>query len=227
VSIERCIFFILQEKLAYNFLHNFQLRWLLLLFWKDEAYCPLRESVKKGDAATAQSLLEAGADVGADYFKNQYYMLPLKEANDSKCRALLEHHAASLEVLEEDPQALLSAVQAHWAALSTNASEALTPMVALSLRPYHFDPSFLWAPHAARNAVISWARNVYTVQQATTNQLFAEISDDCSGDVLEYLEMSMPRIESLKVAAHGSSPETRAWVRAIVASAVVVRILES
>jgi len=186
----------------------------------------LDESIKKGDVATAQFLLGAGADVaGVGDIKDLKHILPIKFANNSIFLELLEHHTHVLEVIEEDPKALLSAVRAHWETLRTNAPEALTPMVALSLRPYHFDPSFLWAPRAARNAVFSWARNVYTAQQAAMDKLFAEIPDDCAGDVLEYLEMSMPRTESFEVAAHGSSPEARAWVRAIVASAVVVRFV--
>jgi hypothetical protein len=43
---------------------------------------------------------------------------------------------------------------------------------ALSLRAHQLDPAFLWAPPAARAAVVAWALDVFIAQLAATVQLF-------------------------------------------------------
>jgi len=95
----------------------------------------------------------------------------------------------------------------------------------LSLGDYEFDASFLWAPPRARAEVFIWVRNVFIVQVATTVQPFGYMSInsvDCAGDILEFIEMAMPRSEAEHIASRCSSPEARAWVREVVAAAVVV-----
>ena len=149
----------------------------------------------------------------------------LEDATDDACRDLLEHHAAVLEFLDADPAALPAAAFMHCANFKETL-EAPTLKTTLSLLSYHFEPSFLWAHADARRAVVAWARNAFVVQQATTNKLFAELPDDCAGDVLDFLEMAMPRTESLEVASHCSSPKARAWVQAILAAAAMVRIID-
>jgi len=148
--------------------------------------------------------------------KNRAITLDL--ATDDTCRDILEFHAAILAIITEDPTTLVAAALAHCATLS--ASEEPVPATALSLHAHHFDPAFLWAPPAARAAVVAWALHVFIVQLAGTNQPFKRLPIDCAGDVLEFFEMT--RNESDLIAKHCSSPEARAWVRAVIAAAVVV-----
>jgi len=56
--------------------------------------------------------------------------------------------------------------------------------MALSLRAHQLDPAFLWAPPAARAAMVAWAQHVFIAQ------LFEELLDDCAGDVLEFFGMT-------------------------------------
>ena len=96
------------------------------------------------------------------------------------------------------------------------------PATALSLRARYFDPCFLWAPPAARSAVVAWARDALIAQHAGTTQPFERLQDDPAGDVLEIFGMAMTRTDALHIAQHCSSPEARAWVRAVIAPAVMV-----
>lgn len=147
---------------------------------------------------------------------------PLDIAKDDACRALLQDHAAVVTTLTAKPTALVSAAVKHCSALA-NQLEASETTLALPLSSYHFDPSFLWAPPEARAAVVAWARNAFTAQQVAINELILDLSDDCAGDVLEFLVMDMTRKESSDVLTHCSSPEACAWIRAVVVGAVAVR----
>jgi len=117
---------------------------------------------------------------------------------------------------------MVSAARAHCDALSASSNEAV-PSTA-PLREYHLDPAFNWAPHGAHNTVIAWARDVFTVHVVHNHQLFADLPDDCCGDVSEFLVMTMARSEILHVSRHYSS-KALAWVHEVLAAAVVVSIL--
>jgi hypothetical protein len=144
----------------------------------------------------------------------------LDVTSDDACRALLDHHVSILTALETDPDALVSAASAHCAFLT--APKKTTPAPALSLHPYHLRPSFLWAPHEARCAVFKWARNAYVAQVVASSEAFVILSDDCAGDVFEYLEIAMTRADSLHFTTHGSSLEAQAWVREVLEARVAV-----
>jgi len=143
---------------------------------------------------------------------------PLDLAIDATCRKILEHHAAAYTSITKDPTTLVAAALAHCAALS--ASEKPLPATALSLGAHHFDPCFLWAPLAARAAVVAWARNAFIFQLAATSHIQKDLPDDCIGDVLEFFVTTHK--ESELFAKHCTSPEARVWVRNVVAAAVVV-----
>ena len=143
---------------------------------------------------------------------------PLDLATDDICREILEHHAAILATITKDPTTLVAAALAHCATLS--ASEERLPATALSLRAYQLDPAYLWAPPAARSAVVAWARDVFIAQHVGSIQPFERLSDDCAGDVLEFFRMT--HNESELIAKHCSSPEAQDWVRAVIAAAVAV-----
>ena len=68
--------------------------------------------------------------------------------------------------------------------------------------------------------MVAWALHVFIAQLAATVQLFEKLPDDCASDDLEFFEMT--RDESDLLAKHCSSHEARAWVRAVIAAAVVV-----
>jgi hypothetical protein len=131
---------------------------------------------------------------------------PFDWAYDDICRDILEHHAAILPTIAEDPTTLVAAALAHCAALS--ASKERLPAMALSLRAHHFDPCFLWAPPAARAAVVAWAQDVVIAQLAASTPPFKRLPDDCAGDVLEFFGVA--HNESELIAKHCSSPEARA-----------------
>ena len=135
----------------------------------------------------------------------------------SACHALLKKHTVILEALKTGPAILFTCAIEYLASPAAFNAPSLPP-----LQAYHFDPSFFWAPHAARVAVFKWARNALVVQLAATTPSFSGLPDDCAGDVLEYLEMAMPRAESLKVATCCISPEARAWMRTVIAAAIAV-----
>ena len=125
-------------------------------------------------------------------------------ASDYDCHILLEQHEEALAFFDTRPTALVTAVVAHCSTLS--GAKEFAPPTALSLQTYHFYPSFLWAPPAARTAVCQWARNAAIVQLAAYTKPFVELPDDCAGDVLEYLEMEMARAKTLHVSTHCTSP---------------------
>jgi ankyrin repeat protein len=180
----------------------------------------LHEAAMKGDAATVESLLEAGADINV---KDTNGATPLDLAIDDTCRALLHNHAAVIIAIGVDPVILVSAAVAHCVTLS--ASEDTVSTTALPLRSYHFDPSFLWAPHAARTAVTAWAHDACILHLAAATQPNSALPDDCAGDVFEFLKMKrMARTDALHVATHCSSPEAQVWVRAVVTAAATVAI---
>ena len=164
-------------------------------------------------------LIAAGVDANAMNCDGEQ---PVDLVTDGTCRELLEQHASIIAEVDREASALVVAAHVHWANLSSSTVLLATP--ALSLRAYYLDPSFLWAPLDARNAVFAWARGVSIAQLAATTQLFADLPDDCGGDVLEYLEVMMPRKVMLNLAAHSSSPKASAWVHLIVSAAAVVSI---
>ena len=99
------------------------------------------------------------------------------------------------------------------------------PASVLSLRAYQLEPSLLWAPPAAYSEVFTWACNVFIAHQAASAQPFMDLPDDCAGDVLEFLEISMTHMEMSKVNTHCFSPEAYAWVHAVVYAGIAVRKL--
>jgi len=175
--------------------------------------------VRRGNAYATEVLIAAGVDIDATNWDAER---PIDLAIDEACRELLDHHAPIIAEVDREASALVVAAHVHWANLSSSTVLLATPT--LSLRAYHLDPSFLWAPLDARNAVFAWARGVSIAQLAATTQLFADLPDDCGGDVLEYLEVMMPRKVMLNLAAHSSSPKASAWVHLIVSAAAVVSI---
>ena len=180
---------------------------------------PLHESMIQGDAATTRSLITAGANVRA---KDKNGAVPLDLATDGTCRNLLKHHCDVLSSLAADPSKFARAALEHCTILSAP-DESAAESTVLPLCAYQLNPSFLWAPPAARAAMIAWARDVYIIQFATATEPCSELPDDCSGDIFEYLNLTMTRCESLHVAMHCSSSVACAWVHAIVKEAVMVR----
>lgn len=208
--------------------------------------------MRRGDVATTQALIVAGASLKAKNMKceDDDYELEYLEAEnevsevendanvmnvvevgkgvtpldlvtaESPCFAFVDHHSAILAILTEVPKHLVSSVLAHCATLSS--CEEFVPAPVLFLSSSHFDSSFLWAPSEAREMVFKWARDAFIAQLAANIQPFADLPDDCAGDVLECLEMSITRRESLLIATHCSSPQAIAWVRAVVAVAVAM-----
>jgi len=154
--------------------------------------------------------------------RRKNFATPLDLACDDTCREILEHHAIVLATITEDPTTLVAAALAHCAALSASSEE---PLPALSLRAHQLDPAFLWAPPAARAAVVAWALDVFIAQLAVTTQPFERLAVDCAGDVLEFFGMT--HNESDLIAKHCSSPEAQDWVRAVIAAAVVVNAMRS
>jgi len=174
---------------------------------------PLHESVANGDVKTTQSLIAAGAIVDA---RSE----DLSSPTDAACRGIIKEHAAILASLKADPRALVSALIVHCAAFAT--FKELAPVTAPSLHPYLQDPSISWAPYEARAATLAWARDLYIVQVAAVAQQFAELPDDCCSDILEHFELSMTRLELLRVVAHGLSLEAHKWVCSMFAEYVTV-----
>jgi len=143
---------------------------------------------------------------------------PLHLAADDTCREILEHHRAVDASITENPTTLVAAALAHCASLS--ASEERLPATALSLRAHQLDPAFLWAPPAARSAVVFWARDLFIVQLVGSIQPFERLPDDCAGDVLEFFGITHNESELIGMLCH--SPEAQDWVRAVIATAVAV-----
>jgi hypothetical protein len=144
-------------------------------------------------------------------------------ASNGPCHVLLRRHNGILRRLEKNPASLIPAAIAHCATLS--ASKDFVPTPGLFLGEPQSDPHFFWAPPQACNLVFKWARNVFVAQLAANIKPFAELPDDCTGDVLEHLEMAMTRTESQRIIAHCSSPGACAWVRVVVAAAAMVRLI--
>ena len=134
-------------------------------------------------------------------------------------REILEHHAAVCASIIGDPTRLVAAALSYCATLS--ASQERLPTTEVSLRKYHFDPCFLWAPRAARAAAIAWARSAFIVQLAANIEPFEVLSDDCAGDILEFIEITVTRKAAQLVVTHCSSPAARAWSQSIIAAADV------
>ena len=146
-------------------------------------------------------LIAAGVDVNAMNCDGEQ---PVDLVTDDTCRELLEHHASVFAEVDREASALVVAAHVHWANLSKSEVPIFAP--ALSLCAYQIDASFCWAPPPARSAVIAWARGVKIAQFAATTQLFADLPDDCGGDVLEFLEVLMPREVMMNLSAHSLSP---------------------
>jgi len=179
---------------------------------------PLHESVRQGDVATTQALIAAGADITA---KDANWATPTALATTcSVCWALLKHLTINKATLTSHPELLVSVAAARCATLA--ASAETFPTTALFLQAYQLEPSFLWAPPEARNTLFVWAKNAFVAQLAANTLAFAELPDDCAGDVLEWFEMTMTRKDALHIATHCSSPEAHAWLREAVAAAVAV-----
>jgi len=182
---------------------------------------PLYEAVKRGDATTTQLLIALGAERKSELGSPNCVNI-LSLATNISCRSLLEEHSIIFPELVQDPALLVSAAAAHIASLSAS-GEPLPATSMSSLRAYHLEPSFLWAPSEARDKVFAWARNMFIVQLASNTESFTDLPDDCAGDVLKYFETSIPRAESLHNAARCLSPEAHAWMRAVLGAAVAVR----
>lgn len=170
-----------------------------------------------GDVKTTQFLIAAGAIIDA---RSDDLSSPTDLATDAACRGIIEEHAAILASLKADPRALVSAMIVHCAAFAT--FKELAPATALSLHPYHQDPSFSWAPYEARAATLAWARDLYIVQIAAVTQQFAELPDDCCSNILEHFSLSITRLELLRVVAHGLSLEAHKWLCSMFAEYVTV-----
>ena len=183
----------------------------------EHGYLTLHEAVLNKDAATVEAVIVAGRKL-VDIADSDG-AAPLDLATDDACREILEHHAAVCAYIIGDSTRLVAAALAYCATLS--ASKQRLPTTEVSLRKYHFDPCFLWAPPAARAAVIAWARSAFVVQLAANTEPFEVLPEDCAGDILEYFEMTVTRKAAQLVVTHCSSPAARAWSRSIIAAAVV------
>jgi len=114
---------------------------------------PRHDSITLGDFATTETLIIAGADVEVS---SSTYSRPSTLARWGICdkiRAFFQYHTAALTTLAADPTALVSAVAVHCASLSASGQRALATELALPAS--YFDSFFLWAPSAARAAVIA------------------------------------------------------------------------
>ena len=151
----------------------------------------------------------------------KYGVTPLDLATDDTCREILEHHAAVVASIKENPTVLYSALAAHCVALST--PQETMPATDLTLREHQLDPFFLWAEPTARSAIFAWARDTCITQLAPSNQPFDKLPEDCAGDVLEYLDTTMTRQEMLNASSHCPSPEAHAWLHEVFATAIAVR----
>jgi hypothetical protein len=180
---------------------------------------PLLKSVEDEDAATTKALIAAGA---ATQYPSHYAGRSVEPAVDETIRELFEHYTKVFMTLTANPAALVSAALAHCNSLA--APEIADHAMPLTLRAYHLEPPFLWAPPAARVAVQAWARDAFIVQLAAKTDPFPELPDDCAGDVLEYLELTMPREDMVYVVTHCSSPEAHSWVRTVIAAAIAVSL---
>jgi hypothetical protein len=98
------------------------------------------------------------------------------------------------------------------------------PAASLSWRAYHFDPHFHWAPLEYCEAIFDWARDAFIAQTAFSIQPFAELPDDCAGDIVDYLETRLARTEMLQIAKYCTSAESCSWVCRVIAAGVAADI---
>ena len=180
----------------------------------------LHAAVINKNAATVVSLIQAGADTS---ITDSNGATSLDLATDETCLEILVHHAAILATIVDDPVVLATSVLAHCCILSAS-RELQTATTTLPLRRHHLQPSFLWAPPAARAAVVAWARDAFIAQVAATTQPFVELPDDCAGDILDFIEMAMARTDALHIVINCSSSEAHAWVRDVVTAAFTAAI---
>jgi hypothetical protein len=165
-----------------------------------------------------KALITAGGDVDAEDADG---VTPYDLAEDKKtCRSVLNHHGNILTKVEEKPAVLVTLATAHVATLMPSNDSGFVTSV--KLHEYQSDPTFLWAPAQARAEVFLWAQDVALSQLAATNPAFAELPDDCAGDILEYLENTLSREEMLHITNHPLSSEAHHWVKSVIATAVVV-----
>ena len=140
--------------------------------------------------------------------------------------------------MHSSPHDLVRPVVAYWsnggvpeesvpiANMFDNVTDDSSSIPILALRAYQFrDPAFLWAPSNARARIFAWAQDVFASQLVALTEPFAELPEDCAGDVWEYLiETSLTRIEMQQIVSCCSSPEARAWIRAVVAAAYAANV---
>lgn len=177
-------------------------------FLSQNSGTPLHESVIQGDVLTTQYLIAAGAAVS---IRDTNGATPTDlAAPDSACNDLFKHHAGIIEEIEADSAGLISVAVAHCATLSSSMESVPVSAPALTMRECQLDPSFLWAPPAARSRIFAWARNASIIQLAAPTQPLSHLPDDCAGDILHYLTTTMPRSQTLPILTHCSSPETQA-----------------
>jgi len=92
----------------------------------------------------------------------------------------------------------------------------------LLLRAYQLDSSFLWAPPAARIALLVWTRDVFIAITAADTEPFVDLFGDCQGDVLDCFAPTMTHDEMLLISERWSAcPQVCAWLRGIAAAAAV------
>ena len=175
------------------------------------------------------------------FFNSSYRHVPCSTQNGatpldlathgSTCHALLQEHAAVLAALHDDLigvllKAAISCADSHPMLDKEKSLTTPTFTTAADSTANHFHPSFAWAPPTARAVIFAWARDALIVQLAATSHPCKDLPDDCLGDVLEFFESTMARVEYMYVATHCSSPEAQAWVRSVVAAAVAVSVGE-
>jgi hypothetical protein len=158
----------------------------------------------KGHAPIVEILLKAGADT------------KVKDADGLTVliHASINGHAATVKQL----------FQASPNTGTENREWCEVPATVLSQRAFQVDPSFPWAPASARTTIFSWARDLFLLKKyALSFQPLVDLPDDCIGDVLEYLMSTVTRKETVGLSTHWPTPETHAWIRAVIAAALKMR----
>jgi len=140
----------------------------------------------------------------------------------SACYLFLKFHTDIFHHLQEYPSDLVSAAIVHYASLS--ASEESVPKAALSCLASQLEPFFHWAPRDGLSMIFTWAHAAYIAQLAAVTEPFLELPDDCAGDIFDFFEIKLARMDALRIATHCSSPEAHSWVAAVAAAAALVRI---
>jgi len=141
---------------------------------------------------------------------------PIDYATDEACRAFLKHHEEYVLPRSNDPECLLDVAIEYCSPLSASSNVETEE----NLHMYHLDPYFFWAPPDARYMIFGWAQNAFTNQLAAYTQPVLELLEDCAGDVLEYLDTTMTREDSLYYATECATPAAHAWVRDVLAAGV-------